>query len=103
MTTGAETISTIWKANFSECFLWAEWETEEASVFFHKGSGETLLLNPLGTFILKTLGNEEASTETLARMTSRNFNLPLDEELRGAIRMSLHTFEQKGLLLPSDS
>lgn len=87
-----------WKANFPDYFLWAEWEAEEASVYFHEGSGETLLLNPLGAFILKAVGNDAISTESLAQLTARNFDLPLDEELTGAIRMSLHTFEQKGLI-----
>lgn len=100
MTTGTKNIATTWTANFPECFLWAEWETEELSVFFHEGSGETLLLNPLGALILKAIGNGEASTDMLARLAARNFDLPLDEKLLSTIQMALHTFEQKGLVLP---
>jgi len=103
MTAGASIIPTTWKANFPDFFLWAEWEAEEGSVFFHEGSGETLLLNPLGAYLLKTLCSEELSTGKLAQRTARHFDLPLDDELTGAIRMNLHTFEQKGLLLPTAS
>ena len=88
---------------FPDYFLWAEWEDEEASVFFHEGSGETLLLGPLGAFILKIIGNEPVSTEKLYQLTARNFDLGLDEELTDAVRMSLHTFEQKGLIRSTDS
>jgi hypothetical protein len=65
-----------WKANFPDSFLWAEWEDEEASVFFHRGSGETLLLNPLGAYLLKTICSEDISEEKLAQRTVRYFDLP---------------------------
>jgi len=90
---------TIWNANFPDFFVWAEWKGQEPSVVFHQGSGETLLLNPLGAFLLKTVCNEPISIETLAQLTAQYFDLPLDEELTRAISMSLHTFEQKGLIL----
>ncbi len=92
-------ISTTWKANFPDLFLWAEWEEEAASVLFHEGSGETLLLNPLGAFLLKTICSGKISTENLVQHTARYFDLPQDEALRETIRASLHTFELKGLIL----
>ncbi|MCP3870979.1 MAG: hypothetical protein GY703_23360, partial [Gammaproteobacteria bacterium] len=48
----------LWTANEPDLFHWSEWENEEESVLFHKGSGETLLLNPLGAFLLKAVSEK---------------------------------------------
>jgi hypothetical protein len=103
MTLEPDITGILWRANFPDFFLWAEWEDEEASVFFHQGSGETLLLNPLGAYLLKTICSEGISIEKLAHRTARYFDLPVDKALLGTINMSLRTFEQKGLVLSSVS
>ena len=103
MTLQSNATATLWKANFPELFSWAEWDDEEASVLFHQGSGETLLLNPLGAFLLKTVCHQSATIDTLTQLSGRYFDLPLDDELNKAIRTSLHTFEQKGLVVPIPS
>lgn len=91
-------ITEIWRVDFPDFFHWAEWQDEEESVFYHQGSGETLLLNPLGAFVLKTVCNGEISTEKLAQQTAHYFELPMDAALIDGIDLSLRTFEQKGLI-----
>ena len=95
--------ATLWRANSPNQFHWAEWRDGEESVFFHQGSGETLLLNPLGAFLLKTICNNPVSLETLAQQAAGYFDLPLDEDLTRAINTSLFTFERKGLVLSKKS
>lgn len=99
MTSGPDITHTAWKANFPDAFHWAEWDTEENAVLFHEGSGETLMLTPMGAFILKTISINAISTGTLAEQAAQYFDIPLDDKLTGAIRMILRTFEQKGLVL----
>ena len=89
----------FWKANSPTHFHWAKWENGEESAFFHQGSGETLLLNPLGVFLLKTICEDQVSSETLAQRAAEYFDLPMDGNLTRAINSSLFTFEQKGLVL----
>ena len=95
--------TTLWKANAPTQFHWADWEDGEESVFFHQGSGETLLLNPLGVFLLKTVCDEPVSSETLSQQAAGYFDLPVDEDLTRAITTSLLTFERKGLVLSTKS
>lgn len=93
----------LWKANSPTHFHWAEWADGEETVFFHQGSGETLLLNPLGVFLLKTICENPVSSETLTQLTAMYFGLPMDEDLTRTIKTSLFTFERKGLVLSTKS
>jgi len=93
----------LWRADLPDLFHWAEWEDEEESVFYHQGSGETLLLNPLGAFVLKTVCNSEISTENLALKTAHHFELPMDAALIDGVALSLRIFQQKGLIYSDTS
>ncbi|MCB1763505.1 MAG: hypothetical protein KDI27_10250 [Gammaproteobacteria bacterium] len=88
----------LWRANLPGFFHWAVWDDEEEEVFYHQGSGETLLLNPLGAFILKIIGSAEISTDKLVQLAANHFKLPIDQALIDCIEMSLRTFAQKGLI-----
>ncbi len=90
-----------WKVNIPEYLLWAEWDNEEETGVFHPGSGDTLLLNPLGAFLLKSIQMENRSTPALIHLAAQHFNLPEDSELTRAINTSLRTFERIGLILPA--
>ena len=94
---------TLWKANSPTQFHWAEWEDGEEYAFFHQGSGETLLLNALGVFLLKTISEHPVSSEELAKLAAGFFGLPMDEDLKRTINTSLFTFERKGLVLSTKS
>lgn len=91
----------LWEANFPAFFHWAAWQDEDESVFYHQGSGETLLLSPLGAFLLKMIATGPTSVEKLALSAAHHFDLPLDNELTTVIATSLQTFAQKGLVFPS--
>ena len=101
MRPGDNADATVWEANFPAYFRWADWADEEESVFFHQGSGETLLLNPLGAFLLKTIAAAPISTKALAQRAATRFDLSADQSLATAIGASLHVFAQKGLIFRS--
>lgn len=101
MTVEGKSDGTIWEANFPAYFHWADWQDEGESVFFHQGSGETLLLNPLGAFLLQSIAIGPVSTEKLTLSAAHHFDFALSKELTTAIGASLHSFAQKGLIFPS--
>lgn len=101
MTPEPDTEAAVWKANFPAYFRWADWADEDESVFFHQGSGETLLLNPLGAFLLKTIAAEPLSAKALAQRAATRFDLSADKSLANAIGTSLNLFAQKGLIFRS--
>ncbi len=90
-----------WKVNIPEYLLWAEWADEEETAVFHPGSGDTLLLNPLGAFLLQTIQTENRSTPTLIHLAAQHFNLSEDSETARTINTSLRTFERMGLISPA--
>ena len=103
MTVETAPADTLWEANFPAFFHWAAWPDEDESVFFHQGSGETLLLGPLGAFLLDQIAAGPTSAKTLAQSAARRFDLPVDDELTNVIDTSLRTFADKGLVFPAPS
>lgn len=95
---GATTVE--WVANAPRFWCWAEWEEEETCALFHQGSGETLLLNPLGRFVLKAVSDRPMTAQALTSLAAARFQLPEDEALAAAIGVSLASFRQRGLVLP---
>lgn len=88
-----------WFANGAEQFCWGNWPGEEESVLFHQGSGDTLMLNPLGEFLLKRLQIEQLTHAKLAASASDYFEIENDSELAEAVMASLRTFRSLGLVI----
>jgi len=95
---GESTISK-WMLNAPQQFNWACWEDEENVVLFHEGSGDTILLNPLGEFLLKTIGDESAISADLAVLACKYFELTDAEELNQVIQQTLDSFRKMGLVI----
>ncbi|MCP3867841.1 MAG: hypothetical protein GY703_07050, partial [Gammaproteobacteria bacterium] len=63
------------------------------------GSGETLLLNPLGAFLLKAVSEKPMSIDELVQHAASFFRTTVDEELIQMVATSLYTFKAKGLVV----
>ncbi|WP_428607258.1 HPr-rel-A system PqqD family peptide chaperone [Sedimenticola sp.] len=98
----ATTTERLWFANAPDQFCWGVWPDEEEAVLFHQGSGDTLMLNPLGEFLLKRLQIEQQTQSELAASAATYFDISNDNELAGAVYLSLLTFRSLGLVI-SDS
>jgi PqqD family protein of HPr-rel-A system len=83
-----------------ECFHWASWENSEESVLFHAASGDTIIVNQLGEFLLKTIINHESSTHQLAEAAAKSFGFELDDEWISMIYQHLISLEKPGLIRP---
>lgn len=90
-----------WTANSPEQFHWAVWDEEEDAVLFHEGSGDTLMLNPLGEFLLKELKKEIKLQGDLSLAAAVYFDLDNDDELKQVVESSLKTFHLLGLVRTS--
>ncbi len=88
-----------WFANAPEQFCWAVWEDEEDVVLFHQGAGDTLMLNPLGEFLLKRLQQEQLTQIELSASAANYFDIDNDSQLSDAVAASLHTFRSLGLVI----
>lgn len=91
-----------WFANAPEQFCWGVWQNEENAVLFHQGSGDTLMLNPLGEFLLKRLLVAQQTQPELAACAAYYFEIENDGDLADAVLHSLITFRSLGLVV-SDS
>ena len=97
-----ENMESGWFANAPEQFCWSIWLDEEEAVLFHQGSGDTLMLNPLGEFLLKRLQLERQTPSELTRSAADYFEIDANSELVDAVHLSLLTFRSLGLVI-SDS
>jgi len=95
----AEQTERRWFANAPDQFCWSNWQGEEESVLFHQGSGDTLLLNPLGEFLLKRLQIEQLTHTELTASAANYFEIDNDAGLADSIMASLHTFRSFGLVI----
>lgn len=91
-----------WLANGPDQFCWGVWQDEEDAVLFHQGSGDTLMLNPLGEYLLKQLQLGRQTQSELAATAARYFEIDNNSELAEAIGVSLLAFRSLGLVI-SDS
>lgn len=88
-----------WSANAPEQFCWGNWQDEDEAVLFHEGSGDTLMLNPLGEFLLKCLQSEQLTHAELSTSAADYFEIDNDSRLADSIIASLHTFRSLGLVI----
>ncbi len=91
-----------WLANSPDQFCWSVWQDEEEAVLFHQGSGDTLMLNPLGEYLLKQLQLERHTQSELTATAAQYFEIDNNSELADAVGVSLRTFQSLGLVI-SDS
>lgn len=94
-----EGAGTRWFANGPEQFCWADWPDEEEAVLFHQGSGDTLMLNPLGEYLLKRLQQEQLTHQQLSAAAADYFHIDNDAGLTESIVTSLRTFRSLGLVV----
>ncbi len=88
-----------WFANGPEQFCWANWPDEDEAVLFHQGSGDTLMLNPLGEYLLKRLQAEPLTHVQLAASAADYFDIDNDVQLVESTIASLRTFRSLGLVV----
>lgn len=92
-------IDKYWLANCPNQFYWAVWPDEEDVVFFHQGSGDTLLLNPLGEFLLKRLQSGRQTPSGLSAAAAGYFDVDNNKDMADAVLDSLHVFRTLGLVI----
>jgi len=88
-----------WFANGPEQFCWASWPDEDEAVLFHQGSGDTLMLNPLGEYLLKQLQVKPLNHAQLTASAADYFNIDNDDQLAQSMIDSLRTFRSLGLVV----
>lgn len=88
-----------WFANAPGQFCWGDWPDTGEAVLFHQGSGDTLMLNPLGEFLLKRLLIEQRTQSQLAAEAADHFRIANDNALVNAVLESLYTFRSLGLII----
>jgi len=98
----AETEERHWQANCPDQFCWGVWQDEEDAVLFHQGSGDTLMLNHLGEYLLRQLQLSDHTQSQLVADAAQFFELDNNTELADAVAVSMHTFRSLGLVI-SDS
>jgi PqqD family protein of HPr-rel-A system len=88
-----------WRANSPDQFCWGIWQDEEDAVLFHQGSGDTLMLNPLGEYLLRQLQSDDQTQPQLVTGAAKFFELDSNNELTDAVAVSMHTFQLLGLVM----
>lgn len=68
-------------------------------MLFHQGSGDTLMLNPLGEFLLRRLQDHQLTHAELTRSAADYFEIEKESGLAESILSSLHTFRSLGLVV----
>lgn len=90
-----------WALNFPEQFHWARWEDEDSAVLYHEGSGDTILLSPLGEYILTRINESPLSIPELIGAVCQYFSIEEDDELACSVENSLASFRIMGLIIRS--
>lgn len=88
-----------WALNFPQHFHWAHWKGEDNVALFHEGSGDAILLSPLGEYLLKRLGKSPLSSTELISEAGRFFDLEQDSELANSVKSTLRSFRDMGLIV----
>ncbi|GEM_PF-2304839 len=98
-----EFIDNKWFLNRPEQFHWAVWNDEEDAVLFHGGAGNTLMLNPLGEYLLKALLSDPKNIEELCRGAAHYFDIDNNQDLHDVALSSMQQFRYIGLVLTESS
>jgi len=88
-----------WMLNFPDQFHWASWSDADSVVLFHEGSGDTVLLSPLGEYVLKQLEQLPLSHTELVSAVGGFFNIEEDLDLVNSIESTLRSFRKMGLIV----
>lgn len=94
-----ERIISKWALNFPQHFHWAYWEGDDNVALFHEGSGDAILLSPLGEYLLKKLKESPLTSTELISEAGCFFELEQDSEFASAVKSTLRSFRDMGLIV----
>ena len=90
-------------ASFPNGFYWPDYNKhQEEFVFYHQASGELLIINILGKFILDTLYKQAHSEKALELLTCQFFEIKCDDDITSAIHSTLGQFNTLGIIMNKD-
>lgn len=93
-------MSKIWIASFPEGFYWPDCnDSHDEFIFYHLASGELLIINKLGKFLLDSIYKQAYMEKELVLLVCQYFEIDCDNDISNAIHSTLNRFNTLGLIL----
>ena len=93
-----------WMASFPDGFYWPDSnDKQDEFIFYHHASGELLIINKLGKFILELIYKQAYIEQDIVLMVCQSFDIECDKDISNAVYSTLHKFKTLGLLLTKDA
>ena len=86
-----------WRQVAPDLLVWRSWDDDEF-VVYHKGTGDTHVLNDVAAQLLSCLEESSLSPEELAAGCARVYDVDVDESLLREIETTLTQFDELGLI-----